>query len=80
MGREVLGEELAVPVILAPVGNQQSIHADGEVATARAAKAAGLVCVAVPNRVTAGQDFDAASLVVDSLERLTIPTLASLLP
>ena len=45
-----------------------------------AAKAAGLVCVAVPNRVTAGQDFDAASLVVDSLERLTIPTLETLLP
>jgi HAD superfamily hydrolase (TIGR01509 family) len=45
-----------------------------------AAKAAGLVCVAVPNRVTAGQDFAAASLVVDSLERLTIPTLESLLP
>jgi HAD superfamily hydrolase (TIGR01509 family) len=44
-----------------------------------AAKAAGLVCVAVPNRVTAGQDFAAASLVVDSLERLTIPTLEALL-
>ena len=44
-----------------------------------AAKAAGLVCVAVPNRVTAGQDFTAASLVVDSLARLTIPTLAALL-
>jgi len=44
-----------------------------------AARAAGLACVAVPNRVTTGQDFGAASLVVDSLERLTIPTLAGLL-
>ncbi len=43
-----------------------------------AAKAAGLACVAVPNRVTAGQDFSAARLVVDSLEHLTIPTLAGL--
>lgn len=44
-----------------------------------AAKAAGLACVAVPNRVTTGQDFGAASLVVDSLERLTLPVLADLL-
>lgn len=45
-----------------------------------AAKAAGLTCVAVPNRVTVGQDFRAASLIVDSLEHLTIPLLAALLP
>jgi len=44
-----------------------------------AARAAGLACVAVPNRVTAGQDFRAARLVVDSLERLTLPILEDLL-
>jgi len=44
-----------------------------------AAQAAGLACVAVPNRVTAGQDLRAASLIVDSLERLTLPTLEDLL-
>ncbi len=38
MTREVLGEKLDVPVILAPVGNQQSIHPDGELASARGAK------------------------------------------
>lgn len=43
-----------------------------------AARAAGLACVAVPNRVTAGQDFSAARLVVGSLELLTIPVLADL--
>ena len=32
-----------------------------------------------PNRVTAGQDFHAASLVVDSLEHVTIPLLEDLL-
>src|SRR5207249_8695628 len=32
-----------------------------------AAKAAGLRCLAVPNRLTAGSDFGAADLVVDSL-------------
>ena len=44
-----------------------------------AAEAAGLACVAVPNQVTAGQDFTAARLVVDSLAELTLPTLESLL-
>ncbi len=39
----------------------------------------GLACVAVPNRVTAGQDFSAARLVVGSLADLTIPELEALL-
>lgn len=42
----VLGADLSCPVILAPVGNQQSIHADGELATARAARAAGQLMIA----------------------------------
>ena len=43
-----------------------------------AARAAGVACVAVPNRVTSGQDFSAARLVVDSLADLTIPQLEDL--
>jgi HAD superfamily hydrolase (TIGR01509 family) len=43
-----------------------------------AARAAGLTCVAVPNRVTTGQDFTAATLVAPSLEDLTIPLLEDL--
>ncbi|MEM9562241.1 MAG: HAD family hydrolase [Actinomycetota bacterium] len=35
-----------------------------------AAKSAGMRCVVVPNRVTAGSDFSAADLVVDSLAEL----------
>ncbi len=42
----VLGEQLPVPVILAPAGNQQSIHPDGELATARAARAIGSLMIA----------------------------------
>ena len=42
------------------------------------AAAAGLTVVAVPNRVTTGQDFRAARLVVDSMTMLTIPILADL--
>lgn len=45
MTREVLGEKLAVPVLLAPAGNQQSIHPEGELASARGAKQAGNVMI-----------------------------------
>ena len=44
-----------------------------------AARAAGMKVVAVPNRVTRGQDFAQATLVVDSLKDLTIPLLEELL-
>ncbi len=37
-----------------------------------AAKAAGLWCVAVPNRITAALDFSAADLVVTSLAEVTL--------
>jgi HAD superfamily hydrolase (TIGR01509 family) len=40
-----------------------------------AAKAAGLACVAVPNRITAPGDFSAADLVVDSIAALTLAEL-----
>ncbi|MDZ7679323.1 MAG: HAD-IA family hydrolase [Acidimicrobiales bacterium] len=40
-----------------------------------AAKAAGLACVAVPNRITAPGDFSAADLVVDSMASLTLADL-----
>lgn len=43
-----------------------------------AAKAAGLACVAVPNRITEAGDFSAADLVVDSASALTLDTLGGL--
>lgn len=42
----VLGQKLDVPILLAPVGNQQSIHPDGEIASARAARAEGNLMMA----------------------------------
>lgn len=45
-----------------------------------AAKAAGLAAVAVPSRITRHNDFAHADLVVESLEQLTLPALAGLLP
>lgn len=41
-----------------------------------AAKAAGLIAVAVPNAMTAGLDFSHADLVLNSLEEMTIPEVA----
>src|SRR5262249_44743185 len=45
---DVLGKEVALPVLVAPVGFQTLLHADGELATARAAARIGTVmCVSV---------------------------------
>lgn len=41
----VLGQVMPAPVMLAPVGVQSIVHADGELATARAAAALGLTMV-----------------------------------
>ena len=41
----------------------------------KAAKAAGLFCVAVPNKLTAQLHFDAADLRLDSLADLSLPDL-----
>ncbi|MDX1981535.1 MAG: alpha-hydroxy acid oxidase [Bryobacteraceae bacterium] len=43
---EVLGQKLAMPILVAPTGTHSLVHAEGEVATARGAGAAGAVmCV-----------------------------------
>jgi 4-hydroxymandelate oxidase len=39
MSTEILGVRYDTPIIVAPVGGQTSFHADGEIATARAARA-----------------------------------------
>jgi 4-hydroxymandelate oxidase len=38
MSADILGTRYSTPIIVAPVGGQKSFHAEGEVATARAAK------------------------------------------
>ncbi len=43
---ELLGQRLVLPVLLAPTAFQRLAHADGELATARAARATGTVLVA----------------------------------
>lgn len=43
----------------------------------RAARAAGIYAVAVPNEMTRGLDFSEANLVISSLEQVTLPGLAA---
>jgi len=43
---ELFGQRYASPIMLAPAGNQQKVHVDGELATARAASARGHVLIA----------------------------------
>jgi HAD superfamily hydrolase (TIGR01509 family) len=46
----------------------------------KAAKTAGMWCLAVPNPMTAGLDFSEADLVVDSLADLPLPDLLARVP
>jgi isopentenyl diphosphate isomerase/L-lactate dehydrogenase-like FMN-dependent dehydrogenase len=45
-GVTLLGQKLEFPILLAPVGNQLSIHPDGDLASARAAAKAGTLMIA----------------------------------
>jgi len=57
----VLGTEIALPVLVAPVALQKLIHPDGEAATARAAAAAGTVmCVSTSATMRPGAVAEAA--------------------
>jgi lactate 2-monooxygenase len=57
----VLGADLAVPVMLAPVGVLGIAHPDGESAVARAAAAAGVPMILSTAATTSIEDFAAAS-------------------
>jgi HAD superfamily hydrolase (TIGR01509 family) len=63
----------ALDAIDVPAGQAVAIEDSPHGITA--AKAAGLACVGVPNRITAPGDFGAADLVVDSLASLTLADL-----
>jgi isopentenyl diphosphate isomerase/L-lactate dehydrogenase-like FMN-dependent dehydrogenase len=57
----VLGADVALPVLLAPIGFQRLAHPEGEVAVARAAASAGTVyCHATLSSVSPGECAEAA--------------------
>ena len=45
LGTSILGEPIALPIMIAPMASQRLAHPDGELATARAAAAAGTIMV-----------------------------------
>ena len=57
----VLGDEITMPLLLAPTAYQRLAHEDGEVATARAAAGAGTVMVASTMATTSMEDIAAAA-------------------
>ena len=60
---------------LLELGAEEAIALEDSPNGMKAAKAAGLWCVGVPNPVTAGLGLDHADLVVDSLASLPLPRL-----
>ena len=56
MGVEILGQKLPTPILLAPAGGQQTIHADAELATMRGAAERGhLMIVATTSSNSVGE-------------------------
>jgi 4-hydroxymandelate oxidase len=56
MGMELFGHKFTSPVFLCPVGSQRAFHADGELASARAAQARGQLQILSTQSSTAIED------------------------
>jgi len=57
----VLGSPVSMPVLIAPIAMQKLAHDDGDLATARAAAAAGIVMIASTLATTSLEDIAAAA-------------------
>ena len=60
MSTEILGVKYDTPIIVAPIGGQKTFHADGEIATARAAKVGNHLQVLSTVTTTSVEDVTAA--------------------
>jgi 4-hydroxymandelate oxidase len=60
MSTEILGVKYETPIIIAPVGGQRMYHAEGEIATAKAAKAGNHLQILSTNTTTGVEDVTAA--------------------
>ena len=58
LSTEVLGQKISFPVMFAPTGGHQRAHPEGELATARAAGAAGTILTPNPPKDTDGRGED----------------------
>src|SRR5213075_2397741 len=60
MSVNLLGTTYATPIVIAPVGGQKAFHADGEIATARAAKAGNHLMILSTQTTSSVEDVTAA--------------------
>src|SRR5437899_9073850 len=60
MSAEILGIKYPNPIVIAPVGGQKAFHADGEIATARAAKAGNHLMILSTQTTSSVEDVTAA--------------------
>ena len=60
MSTEILGVKYETPIIIAPVGGQRMYHAEGEIATAKAAKGGNHLQILSTNTTTGVEDVTAA--------------------
>src|SRR5712664_1128910 len=60
MSTEILGTRYPTPIVIAPVGGQRSFHEEGEIATARAAKAGNHLMILSTATTTGPEDATAA--------------------
>src|SRR5438132_4545376 len=60
MSAEILGIKYPNPIVIAPVGGQKSFHAEGEVATAKAAKAGNHLMILSTATTSGVEDVTAA--------------------
>ena len=60
MSTEILGTRVSTPIIVAPVGGQKSFHAEGEIATARGAKAGNHLMILSTATTSSVEDVTAA--------------------
>ena len=61
MSTELFGMKWKTPIVLAPVGGHRAYHADGEIATARAARAQGHLMILSTVTTTSVEDVIAAT-------------------
>lgn len=57
----LLGQEMAFPIVLAPIGNHQRVHPEGELATARGAAMTGATWIVSPTAATSLEEIARAT-------------------
>ena len=71
LATSVLGQPIALPLMVAPMASQRMAHPDGELATARAAAAAGTIMIVSTSTMVPIEEIGAESRDVLPLPRIS---------